>query len=90
MFILWVISSLPELTEMKRLLDMHTTIATSLLDQIKKRKLDIFFETEEKLMSKTTLVNLFNLTLSVLKIFNNCLKKKTGKNNDGIGKRPRM
>ncbi|CAF0875013.1 unnamed protein product [Adineta steineri] len=46
------VSSLPELLEKKRLLDAHTNIATALLDEIKKRKLDIFFETEEKLMSK--------------------------------------
>lgn len=48
-------SSLPELFEMKRVLDMHTNIATSLLDIIKKRKLDVFFETEEKIMGKATL-----------------------------------
>jgi len=46
------VSSLPELLEKKRLLDSHTNIATALLDQIKKRKLDIFFETEEKLITK--------------------------------------
>ena len=47
-------SSLPELLEKKRLIDMHTTIATSLLSSIKDRKLDEYFEMEEKLMSKTT------------------------------------
>ena len=47
-------SSLPELLEKKRLIDMHTTIATSLLSGIKERKLDEYFEMEEKLMSKTT------------------------------------
>ncbi|CAF5189491.1 unnamed protein product, partial [Rotaria magnacalcarata] len=46
------VSSLPELLERKKLLDAHTNIATALLDQIKKRKLDIFFETEEKIMAK--------------------------------------
>ncbi|CAF0722597.1 unnamed protein product [Didymodactylos carnosus] len=46
------VSSLPELLEKKRLLDAHTNIATALLDHIKKRKLDVFFETEEKLMTK--------------------------------------
>ncbi|CAF4358903.1 unnamed protein product [Rotaria socialis] len=46
------VSSLPELLEKKRLLDLHTNIATALLDQIKKRKLDVFFETEEKLITK--------------------------------------
>ncbi|XP_048586451.1 sec1 family domain-containing protein 1 [Nematostella vectensis] len=49
------VSSLPELLEKKRLIDMHTNIATALLDHIKARKLDIFFETEEKIMSKSTL-----------------------------------
>ena len=47
-------TSLPELLEKKRLIDMHTTIATSILSSIKERKLDEYFEMEEKLMSKTT------------------------------------
>ena len=34
---------------------MHTSLATSILDQIKSRKLDLFFELEEKIMSKQTL-----------------------------------
>ena len=46
------VSSLPVLLEKKRLIDMHTTIATALLDQIKTRKLDMFFELEEKIMAK--------------------------------------
>ncbi|XP_072031027.1 sec1 family domain-containing protein 1-like [Amphiura filiformis] len=49
------VSSLPELLEKKRLIDVHTNIATSLLDHIKARKLDVYFEMEEKLMSKQTL-----------------------------------
>ncbi|XP_020618263.1 sec1 family domain-containing protein 1-like [Orbicella faveolata] len=51
------VSSLPELLEKKRLIDMHTTIATALLDHIKSGKLDVYFETEEKIMSKATLVS---------------------------------
>nr|XP_002121594.1 sec1 family domain-containing protein 1 [Ciona intestinalis] len=47
-------SSLPQLLEKKRLIDIHTTIATAVLGSIKERKLDEYFETEEKLMSKTT------------------------------------
>lgn len=50
-------SSLPELLQKKRYLDMHTTIATSLLDHIKSRKLDVYFELEEKLMSRSSLVS---------------------------------
>ena len=50
-------SSLPELLQKKRFIDMHTTIATSLLDNIKARRLDVYFEMEEKLMSRTTLVS---------------------------------
>ena len=46
------VSSLPALLEKKRLIDMHTNIATALLDQIKLRKLDMFFEIEEKILSK--------------------------------------
>lgn len=49
------VSSLPELLEKKKYIDMHTTIATSILDQIKNRKLDIYFEIEEKIMSKSML-----------------------------------
>ncbi|ELU01084.1 hypothetical protein CAPTEDRAFT_149404 [Capitella teleta] len=49
------VSSLPELLEMKRLIDMHTNVATALLEQIKARMLDLYFETEERLMSRTTL-----------------------------------
>lgn len=49
------VSSLPELLEKKRLIDMHTNIATALLEHIKERKLDMYFETEEKLMSKLQL-----------------------------------
>jgi len=49
------VSSLPELLEMKRLIDMHTNVATALLEHIKARKLDVYFETEEKLMSKSVL-----------------------------------
>jgi len=46
-------SSLPQLLEKKRLIDMHTTIATALLGSIKGRKLDEYFEQEEKIMSKS-------------------------------------
>lgn len=45
-------NSLPELLEKKRQIDMHTTIATSILTCIKQRKLDEFFELEEKIISK--------------------------------------
>ncbi|XP_064599833.1 sec1 family domain-containing protein 1-like [Liolophura sinensis] len=49
------VSSLPELLEKKRLIDMHMNLATALLDHIKSRKLDIYFEMEEKMMSKSQL-----------------------------------
>ncbi|VDI04789.1 sec1 family domain-containing protein 1 [Mytilus galloprovincialis] len=49
------VSSLPELLEMKRLIDMHTNIATAMLEHIKHRKLDVYFEMEEKMMSKALL-----------------------------------
>ncbi|XP_068109985.1 sec1 family domain-containing protein 1 [Hyperolius riggenbachi] len=49
------VSSLPELLEKKRLIDLHTNVATAVLEHIKARKLDIYFEYEEKLMSKSSL-----------------------------------
>ncbi|KAG1972651.1 sec1 family domain-containing protein 1 isoform d [Pimephales promelas] len=49
------VSSLPELLEKKRLIDLHTNVATAVLDHIKSRKLDVYFEYEEKLMSKSML-----------------------------------
>uniref|UniRef100_A0AC35TSG9 Sec1 family domain-containing protein 1 n=1 Tax=Rhabditophanes sp. KR3021 TaxID=114890 RepID=A0AC35TSG9_9BILA len=45
------IESLPQLLEKKKLIDIHTTIATTLLDIIKQRKLDALFETEEKILN---------------------------------------
>ncbi|TRY51609.1 Sec1-like protein [Cryptosporidium tyzzeri] len=41
------IHALPEMTEKKRSIDTHTNIATKLVDEIKKRELDKFFEIEE-------------------------------------------
>lgn len=49
------VNSLPQLLEKKRLIDMHTKVATSILNAIKSRRLDSFFEIEEKIMSKLTL-----------------------------------
>lgn len=51
----WAVSSLPELLERKRLLDMHTTLATALLEHIKNRKLDIYFELEERILGRQAL-----------------------------------
>lgn len=47
------VNSLPQLMEKKRLIDMHTKIATNILNFIKARRLDLFFEMEEKIMSKS-------------------------------------
>lgn len=49
------VNSLPQLLEKKRLIDMHTTIATAILNSIKLRRLDTLFEYEEKVMAGTAL-----------------------------------
>lgn len=49
------VNSLPQLMEKKRLIDMHTKIATAVLNFIKARRLDSYFEIEEKIMSKQVL-----------------------------------
>ncbi|EEA08152.1 Sec1 family protein [Cryptosporidium muris RN66] len=41
------IHALPEMTEKKRSIDIHTNIATALVNEIKKRELDKLFEIEE-------------------------------------------
>ncbi|XP_018326803.1 protein sly1 homolog [Agrilus planipennis] len=58
------VNSLPQLLEKKRLIDMHTTVATEILNFIKKRKLDTFFEFEEKILSKV------NVDKGLLEILN--------------------
>ena len=45
------VSSLPELTERKRVIDKHTNIATALLKEIKDRQIDAFCAVEEELFA---------------------------------------
>ncbi|VDM72647.1 unnamed protein product, partial [Strongylus vulgaris] len=49
------VTSLPQLLEAKRLIDLHTNVATTLLDHIKQRKLDVLFELEQKLLQHSPL-----------------------------------
>lgn len=51
------ISNLPELRKRKQTIDLHTNIATALLDQIKDRGLDGFFQVEEELLQRPATFN---------------------------------
>eukprot|EP01104_Vermistella_antarctica_P012604 TRINITY_DN3686_c0_g1_i1.p1 TRINITY_DN3686_c0_g1~~TRINITY_DN3686_c0_g1_i1.p1 ORF type:complete len:687 (-),score=208.56 TRINITY_DN3686_c0_g1_i1:32-1867(-) len=48
------VSSLPELRARKKIIDMHTNIATALLEQITKRQLDCYFNVEDRLMTNSS------------------------------------
>uniref|UniRef100_A0A914CA46 Uncharacterized protein n=1 Tax=Acrobeloides nanus TaxID=290746 RepID=A0A914CA46_9BILA len=60
------VGSLPELLEKKRLIDLHTNVATAVLDNIKERKLDVLFETEEKILNGQ------NSESSILDVLKSC------------------
>ena len=77
------VSSLPLLLEKKRLIDMHTSLATAILDQIKLRKLDLFFELEEKILSKQ------NLDKSLKEVSKNTYKRRECVNTGAAGARTR-
>lgn len=49
------VNVLPNLLEKKKLIDIHTKIATYVLEFIKKRHMDMFFEIEEKITSKVAI-----------------------------------
>lgn len=50
-----IVSFLLELLERKRFIDQYINIVIVFLEQIKVRKLDVYFEIEEKLMGKFVL-----------------------------------
>lgn len=51
-----LVSNIPELREKKRVIDMHTNIATALMKQIKDREIDAYFSFEEAIITKSFLV----------------------------------
>lgn len=48
-----LVSGVPEVTEKKRLIDMHTNIATALFSKIERRSWDNFFSMEEGIITRT-------------------------------------
>jgi len=55
------INALPEMTEKKRSIDMHTNIATALLNEVKARELDRYYEMEDQFASQSTLTSISQL-----------------------------
>jgi len=49
------VNAIPMLREKKRIIDVHTNIATALLNEIKARELDTYFQYEEDMINKTHL-----------------------------------
>merc|ERR1711964_583384 len=47
------INALPEMTEKKRSIDMHTNIANALLNEVRARELDNYYEMEDQFSSQS-------------------------------------
>lgn len=62
------VQNIPELRKRKQMIDLHTNIATALLDQIKERGLDGYFQVEEELLQRP---NTFNVERIVALITSN-------------------
>ncbi len=45
-------TAMPELTERKRVIDMHMSIALNLMNVVKARQLDVFFSLEENIQKQ--------------------------------------
>jgi len=56
------INALPEMTEKKRSIDMHTNIATALLNEVKARELDRYYEMEDQFSSQSLSTSITQLT----------------------------
>lgn len=59
------VNSLPELTERKKMIDKHTNIATALLQEIKARSLDGYYNIEDDMLGRGSVDR--NALLTVLK-----------------------
>jgi len=55
------INALPEMTEKKRIIDMHTNIAHALVAEVKARELDRYYELEDQLASQSTATSVTQL-----------------------------
>lgn len=50
------ITAMPELTERKRIIDMHMNIALNLMNLVKSRHLDVFFSMEESIQKQASFI----------------------------------
>ena len=53
------VHSIPQLREKKRIIDVHTNIATSLLHEIKRREIDTYFSLEQSILNRIPQVSCF-------------------------------